>query len=125
MISALNPSSRFRPLRRLALRLALLAALLPSLMLLLPVVQATPAGMERNCLMAAPGHAAHHPDSAGLQDCHCVLCLVQALDVGLPGSLAVFPLPAPRQGFFQAGVSPSLFPALRLSAQPRAPPLHA
>jgi hypothetical protein len=81
------------PLRQLALCLAMLAALLPSMMLLLPAAYGQPMGMGGHCDMAGmvgmaehaqPSDSTHPATPDQSHECHCLLCVVHAVDIGLP-----------------------------------------
>lgn len=77
-------------LRQLALYLAMLAALLPSMMLLLPAAYGQPMAMGEHCNMAGMAEQAQssgntHPATPDQShECHCLLCVVHAVDIGLP-----------------------------------------
>ncbi|WP_211466363.1 DUF2946 family protein [Collimonas silvisoli] len=86
-----------RSLRQLAVCLAMFAALLPSVVQLLPVAHGQPLGLGELC--SAAGHV-KAPDSgnpaAPDQDHqgHCLLCFIHAADIGLPPSLSRWLAPA-------------------------------
>ena len=79
-----------RSLRQLAVSLAMFAALLPSVVQLLPAAHGQPLGLGELCSTA--GHV-KAPDSGnpGAPDQdhqgHCLLCFIHAADIGLPPSL--------------------------------------
>lgn len=89
-MTCLPMTRAFPPLRQLALCLAMLAALLPSMMLLLPAAYGQPMGMGGHCDMAGMADHAQSSDSIHpatpdqSHECHCLLCVVHAVDVGLP-----------------------------------------
>ena len=85
-------------LRQLAICQAMLAALLPSVMLLLPVAHGQQMGMGEHCNMAS---MAEHVQPSGIgnpatpdqyHECHCLLCVVHAVDIGLPPSIVQWQL---------------------------------
>ncbi len=86
-----------RSLRQLAVSLAMFAALLPSVVQLLPAAHGQPLGLGELCSTA--GHV-KAPDSGtpGTPDQdhqgHCLLCFIHAADIGLPPSLSLWQAPA-------------------------------
>jgi hypothetical protein len=70
----------------------MLAALLPSAMLMWPAMYGQPMEMGEHCDMASMAGHAHAPASGNstpdtYHECHCLLCVVHAVDVGLPPSV--------------------------------------
>ncbi|MGA8136750.1 MAG: DUF2946 family protein [Pseudomonas gingeri] len=105
--------------------LAMLAALLPSMMFLLPAAHAQPMEMGEHCNMVGHIHGSGQGDPDRFHECHCLLCLVQAIDVGLPTSIILWRLPG------HAPVAVIQFPyqpytsTTWLVAEPRGPPVHS
>jgi hypothetical protein len=114
-------------LRQLAMCLAMLAALLPSVMLLLPAAHGQPMEMDEHCNMAGmTGHAqapdSHKPAPDQYHECHCLLCVVHAVDIGLPPSIVQWQLSGhPDIALAQAAYQPYVS-AVWLVSEPRGPP---
>ncbi|GAA0410272.1 hypothetical protein GCM10008969_36310 [Pseudomonas veronii subsp. inensis] len=82
-------------LRQLAMRLAFIAALLPSAMLWLAATHGQPMAMGGHCNMAGHVHAqtTHNPAAPDqYQECNCPLCVVHAVDIALPPSVVQWQL---------------------------------
>lgn len=117
-----------RSLRQLAVCLAMFAALLPSVVQLLPAAHGQPLGLGELCSTA--GHVkAPDAGNTGAPDqdhqSHCLLCFIHAADIGLPPSLNQWQAPA-SEGVDQA---PAVF-TLRASVawlkpQSRGPPVFS
>ncbi|WP_248800199.1 MULTISPECIES: DUF2946 domain-containing protein [unclassified Pseudomonas] len=114
-------------MRQLAMCLAMLAALLPSVMLWLPAAHGQPMAMGEHCNMAGmsghvqpPGSHDSAPDQ--YHECHCLLCVVHAVDIGLPPSLVQWQL----SGRVDVVLAPAIYPpyigTAWLVAEPRGPP---
>lgn len=116
-------------LRQLAICLAMLAALLPSVMLLLPAAHGQQIEMGEHCNMAA---MAEHAQLSGTSapstpdqyhECHCLLCVVHAVDMGLPPSIVQWQLSGHADVILaQALYEPYVSAAWQIS-EPRGPPL--
>lgn len=117
-----------RPLRQLAICLAMFAALLPSVAQLLPAAHGQPQGLGELCSTA--GHA-KAPDrgnpAAPDQDhqSHCLLCFIHAADVGLPPSLGLWQAPASAGVDLAPAVSALHASAIWLNPQSRGPPVFS
>ena len=116
-------------LRQLAICLAMLAALLPSVMLWLPAAHGQPMTMVmgEHCNMAGmTGHAqppgSHDPAPDQYHECHCLLCVVHAVDIGLPPSMVQWQLSGRVEVLRALAISPPNISTVWLAAEPRAPP---
>ncbi len=114
-------------LRQLAICLAMLAALLPSMMLLLPAAHGQPMEMGEHCDMAGMMGHAQAPDSrkpAPDQDheCHCLLCVVHAVDIGLPPSIVQWQLSGHTDVVLAQTAYKPYVSAVWLISEPRGPP---
>jgi hypothetical protein len=114
-------------LRQLAICLAMLAALLPSMMLLLPAAHGQPMEMGEHCDMAGMIGQAQAPDSrkpAPDQDheCHCLLCVVHAVDIGLPPSIVQWQLSGHTDVVLAQTAYKPYVGAVWLISEPRGPP---
>ncbi|WP_123425544.1 DUF2946 family protein [Pseudomonas brassicacearum] len=111
--------------RQLAMCLAMLAALLPSAMLWLPAAHAQPMEMGEHCNMAGHVHAPATGNPAApdqYHECHCLLCVVHAVDIGLPPSIVQWQLSGHADVVrAQAACKPYLS-AVWLISEPRGPP---
>lgn len=114
-------------LRQLAICLAMLAALLPSVMLWLPAAHGQSMAMGEHCDMAGMAGYAQAPDSRKpapdqYHECHCLLCVVHAVDIGLPPSIVQWQLSG-RAGTALAHRSYRPYvSAVWLISEPRGPP---
>lgn len=114
-------------LRQLAMCLAMLAALLPSVMLWLPAAHGQPMSMGEHCDMAGMTGHAQAPDSRKpapdqYHECHCLLCVVHAVDIGLPPSIVQWQLSGRTEiALAQAAYKPYLS-TIWLISEPRGPP---
>ncbi|GAC1332810.1 MAG: hypothetical protein NVS3B11_22710 [Collimonas sp.] len=118
-----------RPLRQLAVCLAMFAALLPSVVQLLPVAHGQPLGLGELCSTAghvkAPdsGNPASSPGAPD-QDHqgHCLLCFIHAADVGLPPSLSQWLAPASEGVNLPSAAFTEYASVIWLKPQSRGPP---
>ncbi|WP_167337442.1 DUF2946 family protein [Pseudomonas batumici] len=114
-------------LRQLAICLAMLAALLPSMMLLLPAAHGQPLAMGEHCDMAgmtghvqAPG--SHDPTPDQYHECHCLLCVVHAVDIGLPPSVVQWQQSGRADVVLAQTIYPHYASTVWLVSEPRGPP---
>ena len=113
-----------RSLRQLALRLAMLAALLPSVMLWLPAAHGQPMAMGEHCNMAGHVHAApgSNPEPDQFHECHCLLCVVHAVDIGLPPSVVQWQLSGHAESVRAQATYKPYVSAVWLVSEPLGPP---
>ncbi|MDB5979847.1 MAG: hypothetical protein JWQ69_862 [Pseudomonas sp.] len=115
-------------LRQLAMCLGMLAALLPSVMLLLPVAYGQPMGMAEHCDMAGMTEHAQ-PTGSGTpatpdqnHECHCLLCVVHAVDIGLPPGIVHWHLSDRADAILAQATYQPYVSAVWLISEPRGPP---
>jgi hypothetical protein len=114
-----------RRLRQLAVCLAMFAALLPSVVQLLPAAHGQPLGLGELCSSAdrlqAPAAGNHDTPDEDHQG-HCLLCFLHAADIGLPPGISQWQLPA-SEGIALPQAPFSLHASIvRLHPQSRGPP---
>jgi hypothetical protein len=123
-----------RSLRQFAIYLAMFAVLLPSVMLMLPAARGQSMAMGEHCDMAGmtgmTGHA--QPPGTGnptapdqYHECHCLLCVVHAVDVGLPPSIIQWQLSGRADIALAQAVYKPYASAVWLIAEPRGPPVFS
>ncbi|MFJ2362429.1 DUF2946 domain-containing protein [Pseudomonas sp. NPDC087697] len=105
--------------------LAMLAALLPSVMLWLPAAHGQSMEMGEHCDMA--GMTGHAPDSRNpapdqYHECHCLLCVVHAVDIGLPPSIVQWQLSGRTDVVLAQATYKPYLNAVWLISEPRGPP---
>ncbi|WP_191487923.1 DUF2946 family protein [Pseudomonas sp. FEN] len=117
-------------MRQFAACLAMLAALLPSVMLWLPAAHGQPMAMGEHCNMAgmsgqvqAPG--SHDPAPGQDHECHCLLCVVHAVDIGLPPSIVQWQLSAHAEVGLAQAIYPRYISSIWLVCEPRGPPAYS
>jgi len=114
-----------RSLRQLAMRLALLAALLPSAMLWLSAAHGQPMAMGKHCNMAGHVHAQTTDNPAApdqYHECHCLLCVVHAVDIALPPSVVQWQLSGRANIVLVQTPYQSYIRAVWQVSEPRGPP---
>ncbi|WP_304361934.1 DUF2946 family protein [Collimonas fungivorans] len=114
-----------RSLRQLAVCLAMFAALLPSVVQLLPAAHGQPLRLGELCSTA--GHVkAPGPDSPAAPDQdhqgHCLLCFIHAADLGLPPSPGLWQAPASAGVDLAPALSTPYASVVWLTPQSRGPP---
>ncbi|MBV6749197.1 DUF2946 domain-containing protein [Pseudomonas chlororaphis] len=114
-------------LRQLAICLAMLAALLPSVMLLLPAAHGQSMMMGEHCNMVGmTGHdtssGSRDPSPDQYHECHCLLCVVHAVDIGLPPSVVQWQLSGRTDVVLAQAILPPYASAVWLISEPRGPP---
>ncbi|AMP16622.1 DUF2946 family protein [Collimonas pratensis] len=114
-----------RPLRQLAICLAMFAALLPSVVQLLPAAHGQPLGLGELCSVAghlqAPASGNHDAPDQDHQG-HCLLCFLHAADLGLPPGVSQWQLPASEGIDLPQAASTLHASIVRLHPQSRGPP---
>lgn len=113
-----------RPLRQLAICLAMFAALLPSVVQLLPAAHGQPLGLGELCSVAGhlqPASGSHDAPDQDHQG-HCLLCFLHAADIGLPLGVSQWQLPASEGIALAPAVSILHTSIVRLHPQSRGPP---
>ncbi|MEO6921818.1 MAG: DUF2946 family protein [Collimonas sp.] len=117
-----------RPLRQLAICLAMFAALLPSVVQLLPAAHGQPLGLGELCSVAghvqAPGsNNSDTPDQD--HQGHCLLCFLHAADLGLPPVISQWQLPASAGIALPQAIFTQHASVVRLHPQSRGPPVFS
>lgn len=114
-----------RRLRQLAICLAMFAALLPSVVQLLPAAHGQPLGLGELCSVAghlsAPASGSHDAPDQDHQG-HCLLCFLHAADIGLPAGVSQWQLPASAAMALAPAVSTLHASIVHLHPQSRGPP---
>ncbi|AIY43324.1 hypothetical protein LT85_4166 [Collimonas arenae] len=107
------------------------AALLPSVVQLLPAAHGQPLGLGELCSVAGHVQAASS-DNPGNSDTpdqnhqgHCLLCFLHAADLGLPPAIGQWQLPASAAIALPQAVSTLHASVVRLYPQSRGPPVFA
>jgi hypothetical protein len=103
------------------------AALLPSMVQLLPAAHGQPPGLGELCSTAGHVKAPGSDNPAPGQDHqgHCLLCFIHATDVGLPPSLGLWQAPASAGVDLAPAVSALHASAIWLNPQSRGPPVFS
>ena len=117
-----------RPLRQLAICLAMFAALLPSVVQLLPAAHGQPLGLGELCSVSgrtqAPAGGSHEAPDQDHQG-HCLLCFLHAADIGLPPGISQWQLPASESIDVPQAVATLHTSVVRLHPQSRGPPVFS
>jgi Protein of unknown function (DUF2946) len=117
-----------RSLRQLAICLAMFAALLPSVVQLLPAAHGQPLGLGELCSSAghlqAPGSGGTDTPDQDHQG-HCLLCFLHAADIGLPPAIIQWQLPASERIDLPQAVFTLHASVVRLHPQSRGPPVFS